>query len=72
MKTKKELLIEGVSKVKEMGFIMVNTENIYYDEVYSSYFLNILFQKKGFSSYLDEIIDELMNEIEIRSKLKKQ
>jgi len=70
MKTKKELLKEGVSKIKDMGFTMVDAENIYYDEVYSTYFKNILLIKKGTSNYLDEIIDELLNEIEFKSKQK--
>ncbi|MBC7485423.1 MAG: hypothetical protein H7282_01545 [Cytophagaceae bacterium] len=67
MKTKHELLREGVTKVKDMGFRMVDTENIYYDEVYSAYFHNMLIQKKGTSRYLDEVIDEIIKEIEFKS-----
>lgn len=67
MKTKQELLREGVAKVKDMGFRMVNAENIYYDEVYSAYFQNLLLQKRGISKYLDEIIDELITEIETKT-----
>ena len=70
MKTKKELLKEGVLKLKNMGFTMVDVENIYYDEVYSVYFKNILLSRKGAGNYLDEIIDDLLNEIELRSKQK--
>lgn len=68
MKTKKELENEGVSRVKNLGFQMVNNENIYYDDVYSSYFHNMLIGKKGFSKYLDDIIEEMINEIEYKSK----
>jgi hypothetical protein len=69
MKTKKELEKEGVSKVRNLGFQMVNNENIYYDEVYSAYFYNMLQSKKGISKYLDDIINELMKEIEFKSKM---
>lgn len=69
MKTKQELLNEGLMKVQSMGFRMVTNENIYYDEVYSIYFQNMLIHKKGSSKYLDEIIDELLEEIEIKTKL---
>lgn len=69
MKTKKELEKEGVLKVKSLGFQMVTYENIYYDEVYSAYFYNMLQHKKGHSKYLDEIIEEIINEIETKSKI---
>lgn len=70
MKTKKELEREGVLKVKNIGFQMVTCENIYYDEVYSAYFHNMLQNKKGYSKYLDEIIEEMIKEIEVKSKIK--
>ncbi len=70
MKIKHELLREGVAKVKDMGFRMVNVENIYYDEVYSAYFQNLLLQKRGISKYLDEIIDEIIKEIETKTNVR--
>ncbi len=70
MRTKKELLQEGVLKIKNMGFTMVNIENIYYDEVYSVYFKNILLSRKGMGNYLDEVIDDLLNDVELKSKQK--
>lgn len=70
MKTKNELLKEGVLKIKNMGFTRVDLDNIYYDEVYSVYFRNILLSKKGTSNYLDEIIEELLTEVEQQSKEK--
>jgi hypothetical protein len=69
MKTKKELEKEGISRVKSLGFQMVNNENIYYDEVYSAYFRNMLLNKKGTSKYLDEVIEDIINEIEYKSKI---
>lgn len=70
MKTKNEILKEGVLKIKNMGFTRVDLDNIYYDEVYSVYFRNILLSKKGTSNYLDEIIEELLTEVEQQSKEK--
>jgi hypothetical protein len=69
MKTKKELEREGVSRVKNLGFQMVNNENIYSDEIYSAYFYNMLQSKKGISKYLDDVIEEIINEIEYKSKI---
>ncbi len=69
MKTKNELVKKGVSKVKSFGFELVNTENIYFDEVYSAYFQNMLQNKKGMSKYLDDVIEEIINEIEYKSKI---
>jgi hypothetical protein len=69
MKTKNELIREGVSRVKNLGFEMVNDENIYFDEVYSAYFQNMLQNKRGISKYLDDVIEEIIKEIENRSKI---
>jgi hypothetical protein len=69
MKTKKELLKEGISRLRNLGFQMVDGENIFYDELYSVYFYNMLQNKKGMSKYLDEIIQELTTEIETKSKI---
>ena len=68
MKTREELIKEGISKIKKMGFQYVTSENIFYDEVYRSYFESMLTSKTGASNYLDEIIQELIDEINIKTK----
>ena len=65
---KRNLESEALSKLKILGFRMVDDTNIYYDEVYGAYFLNFLVSKRGLSPILDEIIDEMMKEIGKRTE----
>jgi hypothetical protein len=68
MKTKKELIRDGISMVRNLGFERVNNTNIFNDEIFSAFFMGMLEKKKGTSKYLDEIIEELEREIEQKSR----
>ncbi|GGG43859.1 hypothetical protein [Bizionia arctica] len=66
-KSKEELLVQGVEKLKIIGFANVNLDNILTDDIYQLYFLSFL---KNRSNPQND--DEILAIKELKSLINKQ
>ena len=60
---RKNIILYGVDRLKRFGFIHVNEENIFDDEVYRTYFFEILLEKLGEYPEHDFLIKKMILEI---------
>ena len=64
---REQIIKAGVSNLKRFGYKSVNAENIT-SGVYGQFFKSMLEENKGASPKADVVIDELLAEIESKSK----
>ena len=62
--SKDKLLDKGVEKLRNFGFINVNRNNVFHDEVYKYYFKRFLAFMLGQNDDLDSVIKELFMSID--------
>jgi hypothetical protein len=56
-----QLIAAGVRNLKEFGYPEVNAENILTDQVFATFFKNMLVENKGRGA--DDVIDQLIDEV---------
>lgn len=54
------LVTQIINKLRRLGFVHVNKDNIATDEVYSHYFFNILDEMQGENKEVDKVIKQLL------------
>lgn len=52
----------GVQNLRNFGYPGCNKDNILTDEIYKAFFVSMLRDNKGYSSEVDDAIDELLLE----------
>lgn len=62
--TKEKLIELGIEKLKTFGFINVNRNNVFLDEVYIYHFKKFISIMLGQDEHLDTIIHELFSSID--------
>lgn len=66
--TKEKLVDIGIEKLKKFGFINVNRENVFYDEVYKYHFIKFMAAMLGQDENLDIAIKDLFSGINKKDK----
>jgi len=67
----KNLIKQGVAKLKKYGFVNVTKTNIITDEVYTFYFSKILHDRLGVNLDADAMINQLLESIKSKNKQSK-